>query len=148
MVARVARTRASYCPGQSGDRSSHSKEARVFRASVVGLRRFCVLPRLRCNLRLMPNRELLRFAFRVRIDNLVIVLFLLSFSLVLAGCPKKDAPPNSRVATSERATEASPAVVPGAVVFNGEHARLHNRVAEIFGTYSQDRWIHCGDATG
>jgi len=73
----------------------------------------------------MPNREPLRFAFRARINNLVIALFLLSFSLVLAGCPKKDAPPNSRVATSERTTEASPAVVPGAAVFNGELAMEH-----------------------
>jgi glutaminyl-peptide cyclotransferase len=58
-------------------------------------------------------------------NNFVIALFLLASSLVLAGCPKKGAPPSARIATSERATEASPAVVPGAVAFNGERAMEH-----------------------
>jgi glutaminyl-peptide cyclotransferase len=73
----------------------------------------------------MSKTEPCHFAFRERKNNLVIALFILAFSLVLAGCPKKDVPPNSRVTTSERTTEASPAVVPGAVAFNGERAMEH-----------------------
>jgi Peptidase family M28 len=73
----------------------------------------------------MSNLEPNRLAFRARINNLVIALSLFALSLVLVGCPKKDAPPNARIATSERATEASPAVVPGAVAFNGERAMEH-----------------------
>lgn len=73
----------------------------------------------------MSILESYQFAFRARMNNFVITLFLLASSLVLAGCPKKDAPPNSRVATSERTTEASPTMVPGAVAFNGERAMEH-----------------------
>jgi glutaminyl-peptide cyclotransferase len=73
----------------------------------------------------MPEIEPNRFAFRARLNNLAIALFLFSFSLVLTGCPKNDAPPNARVATSNRAEEANPAVVPGAVAFNGERAMEH-----------------------
>jgi glutaminyl-peptide cyclotransferase len=73
----------------------------------------------------MSIMESHQFAFRARMNNFVIAWFLLASSLVLAGCPKRDAPPNSRVAVSERTTEASPAMVPGAVAFNGERAMEH-----------------------
>jgi len=75
----------------------------------------------------MPDIEPNRFAFRPRLHNLAIALVLFSFSLVLTGCPKNDAPPNVRVATSNPAEEANPAVVPGAVAFNGERAMEHVR---------------------
>ena len=73
----------------------------------------------------MPNLEPNRFAFNARLNNLAMALFLFSFSLVLTGCPKNDAPPNVRVATSNRSEETNPVVVPGAVAFNGERAMEH-----------------------
>jgi hypothetical protein len=48
-------------------------------------------------------------------------------SLSLTGCPKEDKPPNARISTSGRAEETNPAVVPGAVAFNGERAMDHVR---------------------
>jgi len=73
----------------------------------------------------MPNIEPDRLAFRGRLNNLAIALFLLTFSIGLTGCPKNSPPPNARIATSERAGEANPAVVPDAVAFNGERAMEH-----------------------
>jgi glutaminyl-peptide cyclotransferase len=73
----------------------------------------------------MPNIEPDRLAFRARLNNLAIPLFLFTFSLGLTGCPKNNTPPNARIATSERPGEANPAVVPGAVAFNGERAMEH-----------------------
>jgi glutaminyl-peptide cyclotransferase len=73
----------------------------------------------------MPNIEPDRLAFRARLNNLAIPLFLFTFSLGLTGCPKNNTPPNARIATSERAGEVNPAVVPGAVAFNGERAMEH-----------------------
>jgi hypothetical protein len=73
----------------------------------------------------MPNIEPARLAFRPRLNNLAIALFLFNFSLGLTGCPKSNTPPNARIATSERAGEANPAVVPGVVAFNGERAMEH-----------------------
>lgn len=62
---------------------------------------------------------------RVRPLNALLVLCLLTVSLFLIACPKNDTPPNVRIATSSRAEETSPAVVPGAVAFNGERAMQH-----------------------
>lgn len=73
----------------------------------------------------MPNIEPDRLAFRARLNNLAIALFLFTFSLGLTGCPKNNTPPNARIATSERPGEANPAVVPGAVAFSGERAMEH-----------------------
>lgn len=73
----------------------------------------------------MPNLERTLFILRARLNNLAIALCLLTLSLVLTGCPKNEAPPNARIATSERSVEPNPAVVPGAVAFNGERAMAH-----------------------
>jgi Zn-dependent M28 family amino/carboxypeptidase len=73
----------------------------------------------------MPNIEPDRLAFRARLNNLAIAVFLFSLSLALTGCPKNTTPPNARIGTSERPGEASPAVVPGGVAFNGERAMEH-----------------------
>ncbi|MDQ5844008.1 MAG: M28 family peptidase [Acidobacteriota bacterium] len=50
-------------------------------------------------------------------------------SLAVSGCPKNDNRPNAaRISVSERAShEKNPAVVPGAVSFNGERAMDHVR---------------------
>jgi hypothetical protein len=72
----------------------------------------------------MPG-ERNHFVFRVRLNYLLIALCLLTLSLVSTGCPKNDTPPKARISTSERAGDASPAVVPGAVAFNGERALEH-----------------------
>lgn len=73
----------------------------------------------------MLNSEQDQFVLRLRLNNLVMALCLLTLSLSLTGCPKNDTPPKVRVATSNRAEEANPAVVPGAVAFNGERAMAH-----------------------
>jgi peptidase M28-like protein len=57
--------------------------------------------------------------------NSLLALCILALSLLLTGCPKNDPPPTARIATSKRPGEASPAVVPGAVAFNGERAMEH-----------------------
>lgn len=61
---------------------------------------------------------------RTPLSQPVLGLVVLALSLLLTGCPKDDAPPNSRIATSNRSRETS-AVVPGAVAFNGERAMEH-----------------------
>jgi len=73
----------------------------------------------------MPNLEPDRFTFRLRLNNLAIAVCLLTVSLSLTACPKNEKPPSARIATSNRAEEASPSVVPGAVAFNGERAMQH-----------------------
>jgi glutaminyl-peptide cyclotransferase len=73
----------------------------------------------------MPNLEPNRFPLRGRLNDLANALCLLTFSLVLTGCPKNEKAPSVRVATSNRAEEVSPAAVPGAVAFNGERAMEH-----------------------
>jgi glutaminyl-peptide cyclotransferase len=46
--------------------------------------------------------------------------------LLLTGCPKNDGPGNTRTGVTERAGESpKPAMVPGAVAFNGERALDH-----------------------
>ncbi len=82
----------------------------------------------------MPNTEqcqLLRG--RARLNNSALALCLLTLSLVLTGCPKNEPPPNARIATSERPAEPNPAVVPGAVAFNGERAMEHVKKQVEFG---------------
>ena len=91
----------------------------------VPLSRFCVLSRLRCNLRLMSKLERNRFAFRARLNDTAKPLCLLTLALFLTGCPKDEKRPNVRVGTAGRAEETNPAVVPGAVAFNGERALEH-----------------------
>ena len=73
----------------------------------------------------MPNTEPNRFDLRACMNDLVIALGLLTLPLLFAGCPKNETPPNVRVATSSRTEETKPAVVPGAVAFNGERAMQH-----------------------
>ena len=67
----------------------------------------------------------MNFASRLRLNNVAIPAVLFSLPFLLIACPKNDPPPNVRVATSSRAGGASPAVVPGAVAFNGERAMEH-----------------------
>jgi glutaminyl-peptide cyclotransferase len=60
--------------------------------------------------------------------KLALTLSLLVLSLFLAGCPKNDNRDNTRIGVSQRAAEPkSPAIVPGAVAFNGERAMDHVR---------------------
>jgi len=58
------------------------------------------------------------------VRKLTLLLFLLVLSVVLAGCPKND-PQRSSSMKSVPAAETPPAVVPGAVAFNGERAMDH-----------------------
>jgi hypothetical protein len=53
------------------------------------------------------------------------VFCLLLVTLGLTGCPRNEPPPNAQVSTSARTSETTPAVVPGAVAFNGERAFEH-----------------------
>lgn len=59
----------------------------------------------------------------------VLTLSLLLLSLFLTGCPKNDDRPGAaRISVLERAAqEKNPAIVPGAVAFNGERAMDHVR---------------------
>lgn len=53
-------------------------------------------------------------------------LCFLILPLLLVGCPGNDRPNNSRIGVSERPSEStSPALLPGAVAFNGERAMEH-----------------------
>ncbi len=72
----------------------------------------------------MPITGHERRGFRVWLDKSLPTLCLLALLLPLTGCPKDDAPPKSRIGTSDRPREAGP-VVPGAVAFNGERAMEH-----------------------
>lgn len=60
--------------------------------------------------------------------NLALTLCLLSLPAMLMGCPKNGGRPDSRIGISERPAESpNPAIVPGAVGFNGERAMDHVR---------------------
>lgn len=62
------------------------------------------------------------------VSKLALRLSLLVLPLFLTGCPKNDSRDNTRIAVSERTVEPkSPAIVPGAVAFNGERAMDHVR---------------------
>jgi glutaminyl-peptide cyclotransferase len=64
-----------------------------------------------------------RLAF---LRNAGLTLSLLLLALLLTACPKNERPPNSRIGISERSgASPSPAMVPGAVAFNGERAMEH-----------------------
>jgi glutaminyl-peptide cyclotransferase len=61
-----------------------------------------------------------------RPTDLALGLCLLCLPLLLTGCPKNDGPGNTRTGVTERAGESpKPAMVPGAVAFNGERALDH-----------------------
>jgi len=60
--------------------------------------------------------------------NVVLSLCVLGLPALLTGCPKNDGRPDSRVGISKRPAESpNPAIVPGAVAFNGERAMDHVR---------------------
>ena len=73
----------------------------------------------------MPNSGHERRGFRMWRNNLGLALCLLTLSFLSTGCPKEDRPPKVRIGTSDRSREVRPAVVPGAVAFNGERAMDH-----------------------
>jgi peptidase M28-like protein len=67
-------------------------------------------------------------AVQRRLVKLVLILCVLGLPALLTGCPKNDSKPASRIGISERpAVSPSPAMVPGAVAFNGERAMDHVR---------------------
>jgi glutaminyl-peptide cyclotransferase len=69
--------------------------------------------------------------------NLALTLCLLSLPAMLTGCPKNDGRPASRIGISERPAESpNPAIVPGAVAFNGERAMDHVRKQVAIGPRS------------
>jgi len=60
--------------------------------------------------------------------QLVLTLCVLGLLALLTGCPRNDGRPDSRTGISERpAASPTPAMVPGAVAFNGERAMDHVR---------------------
>lgn len=60
--------------------------------------------------------------------NLTLSLCLLSLPAMLTGCPKNDGRPDTRIGVSKREAESpNPAIVPGAVAFNGERVMDHVR---------------------
>lgn len=65
--------------------------------------------------------------FRARLNKSALALCLGTLSLGFTGCPKDDPPrpPSVRAGTSTRPADTNPAVVPGAVAFNGERAMDH-----------------------
>ena len=73
----------------------------------------------------MGNIKANHFTSPVRLNNVAIASVLFTLPFLLIACPKNDLPPNVRVASSSRAEGATPAVVPGAVAFNGERAMEH-----------------------
>jgi len=61
-------------------------------------------------------------------------LGVLALPLLLVGCPASDRPNNSRIVVSESpASSSSPAMLPGAVAFNGERAMDHVKKQVEFG---------------
>jgi peptidase M28-like protein len=61
-----------------------------------------------------------------RLRGITLGVCLLCLPLLLTGCPKNDGPSNTRIGVTERAVESpKPAMVPGAVAFNGERALDH-----------------------
>jgi glutaminyl-peptide cyclotransferase len=73
----------------------------------------------------MSRLEVPELITRISLVNSFLASIVLTAALLLTGCPKNDSPPNVRVARSSRAEETNPAVVPGAVAFNGERAMQH-----------------------
>ncbi len=62
------------------------------------------------------------------LTQLALTLCVLGLPALLTGCPKNDGRPDTRIGISERpAASPSPAMVPGAVAFNGERAMDHVR---------------------
>ena len=62
------------------------------------------------------------------LTQLALTLCLLGLPALLTGCPRNDGKPDTRIGISERpAASPSPAMVPGAVAFNGERAMDHVR---------------------
>lgn len=62
------------------------------------------------------------------LSQLVLALCVLGLPALLTGCPRNDGRPDSRIGISERsAASPTPAMVPGAVAFNGERAMDHVR---------------------
>lgn len=84
---------------------------------------------IQCNFRSMHGIEINQHETPFSIFKLALTLSLLVLSLFLAGCPKNEnRQDNSRIVVSERPAESkSPAMVPGAVAFNGERAMDHVR---------------------
>ncbi|MDQ2976229.1 MAG: M28 family peptidase [Acidobacteriota bacterium] len=61
-----------------------------------------------------------------RLIDLALGLCLLVLPLLLTGCPKNEGPGNTRTGVTERSGESpTPAMLPGAVAFNGERALDH-----------------------
>ena len=62
------------------------------------------------------------------LSQLALTLCVLGLAALLTGCPKNDGRPDTRIGISERhAASPTPAMVPGAVAFNGERAMDHVR---------------------
>ena len=72
----------------------------------------------------MPVTEHERRGFGVWLKKFGLTCGLLTFSFLTIACPKEERPPSARIG-SDRSREASPAVVPSAVAFNGERAMDH-----------------------
>ncbi len=86
------------------------------------------MPDRRCNLQVnferMNYSNQKHFDSGTRASHVAAVLFLLTLALLSTACPK-DTPPGPRIRTAERTREVNPAIVPGAVAFNGERAMEH-----------------------
>lgn len=66
-------------------------------------------------------------ASRTGVTKSALLLCFLVLTLFLTGCPKNERPNNSRVGISRSQESPNPAMVPGAVAFNGERAMDHVR---------------------
>lgn len=77
---------------------------------------------------LMMHTEKNDPAARRYLVRLALTVCLLSLAPLLTGCPKNDNRPDTRIGVSERPAESpTPAMLPGAVAFNGERAMDHVR---------------------
>jgi glutaminyl-peptide cyclotransferase len=61
----------------------------------------------------------------LRLNRFGLLACLLTFSGLLTGCPKEYKAPSARIETTNPSRDISPAVVAGAVAFNGERAMDH-----------------------
>ena len=76
----------------------------------------------------MLNTKKNDWGSRRLLTQLVLTLCLLCLPALLTGCPRNDGRPDTRIGISERpAASPTPAMVPGAVAFNGERAMEHVR---------------------
>lgn len=76
----------------------------------------------------MINTEKNDTGSRRLLTQMVLTLCVLGLPALLTGCPKNDGRPDTRIGISERpAASPTPAMVPGAVAFNGERAMDHVR---------------------